>query len=89
MADNRDHPLHWNDDADIVFCRMVAIRTPIVASDGTQVGHVTHALGEPDRDIFDSLGFQHHLCSPPWMAPAAVVARITERVVPLTIPQRK
>jgi hypothetical protein len=86
MPDDRDRPPHRNDDADTVSWRMIATGMPVVASDGTQVGHVTHALGDPDRDIFDGVGFRHHLWSSPRMAPAAMVTRITESAVHLSIP---
>jgi hypothetical protein len=86
MPDNLDQPPHRNDDADSVSWRMIATGMPVVASDGTHVGHVTHALGDPDRDIFDGVGFRHHLWSSPRMAPAAMVARITASAVHLSIP---
>ena len=84
MADNRDRP-RPGDDTDGVSWRMIAAGMPVVASDGTQVGRVTHALGDPDRDIFDGVGFRHHLWSSPRMAPAGLVGRITESAVHLTI----
>lgn len=84
MADNRDRP-RPGDDTDGVSWRMIAAGMPVVASDGTQVGRVTHALGDPDRDIFDGVGFRHHLWSSPRMAPARLVGRITESAVHLTI----
>jgi len=86
MPNNRDEPSHRNDDAGIVSWRMIATGMPVVGSDGALVGHVAHALGDPDRDIFDGVGFRHHLWSSPRMAPAAMVARITERAVYLSVP---
>jgi len=84
MADNRDRP-RPGDDTDGVSWRMIAAGMPVVASDGTQVGRVTHALGDPDQDIFDGVGFRHHLWSSPRMAPAGLVGLITESAVHLTI----
>jgi hypothetical protein len=86
MPDHGDQSRPGNDDAGIVSWRMIATGMPVVASDGTQVGHVTHVLGDPDQDIFDGVGFRHHLWSSPRMAPAAAVARITESAVHLSIP---
>jgi hypothetical protein len=77
---------HSHDDADVVSWRMIATGMPVIASDGTHVGRVTHALGDPEQDIFDGVGFKQHLWSSPRMAPAAMVARITESAVHLSIP---
>lgn len=85
MPDSRDLPKRDDAEADSVSWLMIATGMPVVASDGVQVGHVTHALGDPDRDIFDGVGFRHHLWSSSRMAPAAVVARITESAVHLSI----
>jgi hypothetical protein len=57
----------------------------VLASDGTPVGHVTHVLGDSERDIFDGVGFRHHLWTTHRMASAKMVARITERAVSLHI----
>jgi hypothetical protein len=57
----------------------------VLASDGTPVGHVTHVLGDSERDIFDGVGFRHHLWTTNRMASAKIVARITERAVSLRI----
>ncbi|HEV2282234.1 MAG TPA: hypothetical protein VGX75_07565 [bacterium] len=85
MPDGRNQPQHGDDDADGVSWRLIATGMPVLASEGTLLGHVTHALGDPDRDIFDGVGFRHHLWSSSRMAPAAVVARITESAVHLSI----
>ncbi|HEV2439900.1 MAG TPA: DUF2171 domain-containing protein [bacterium] len=86
MADSRNQPRRGGDADDSVSWRMIATGMPVVASDGATVGRVTHALGDPDRDIFDGVGFRHHLWSSPRMAPAALVARITESAVHLSVP---
>jgi hypothetical protein len=85
MPDDRKRTPHPNDDADIVSWRMIATGMPVIASDGTQVGHVTHVLGDPEEDIFDGVGFRHHLWTSPRMAPAAMIGRITEGAVHLNI----
>jgi hypothetical protein len=64
---------------------MITAGMPVVASDGTLVGHVTHVLGDPSEDIFDGVGFRHHLWTSPRIAPARVVARITGQAVQLSI----
>lgn len=68
-----------------VSWRMITQGMPVTAVDGAAVGHVTHALGDPDRDIFDGVGFRHHLWSSPRMATAAQVARVTNRGVHLSL----
>ena len=68
-----------------VSWRLIARGTPVHAADGTPVGRVTHVLGDPQRDIFDGVGFRHHLWTTNRMASAAIVARITERAVSLRI----
>ncbi|HXX38281.1 MAG TPA: hypothetical protein VEP50_09050 [bacterium] len=75
-----------NGDADVVSWRMITSGMPVIASDGTRVGYVTHVLGDPGEDIFDGVGFRHHLWTSPRMAPASMVARITERAVYLSVP---
>jgi hypothetical protein len=69
-----------------VSWRLIEPGMPVVAADGATVGQVTHALGDPDRDIFDGVGFRHHLWSAHRMAAAANVARVTTRAVYLSIP---
>lgn len=72
-------------DSEEVSWQFIAPGTPVLASDGTPIGRVTHVLGDPERDIFDAVGFRHHLWTTNRMAPAATVARITERAVSLRI----
>jgi hypothetical protein len=86
MPDQQDGTPHRNEDTDEVSWRVIEPGTLVLASDGTPIGHVTHVLGDPDLDIFDGVGFRHHLWTSLRMAPAAVVARITERAVHLSIP---
>lgn len=86
MPDRPDQPAHRDDDDDIVSWRMIVTGMPVIGSDGVHLGRVTHPLGDAERDIFDGVGFRHHLWSRPKRAPAALVARITERAVFLNIP---
>lgn len=84
MPDRPAGPPDRDDDTEVSW-RVIEPGTLVLASDGTPVGHVTHVLGDPDEDIFDGVGFRHHLWTSPRMAPAAKVARITARAVHLNI----
>jgi hypothetical protein len=86
MPDRQDGTSHRDEDAAEISWRVIEPGMLVLASDGTPIGHVTHVLGDPDLDIFDGVGFRHHLWTSLRMAPAAVVARITERAVHLSIP---
>jgi hypothetical protein len=85
MPDRQDSAQDRDDDTEQVSWRVIEPGTLVLASDGTPVGHVTHVLGDSEEDIFDGVGFRQHLWTSPRMAPAAMVARITERAVHLTI----
>ncbi|HLW48564.1 MAG TPA: hypothetical protein VKW09_12435 [bacterium] len=85
MPDQQGGAPHRNEDTEEVSWRVIAPGTPVLAADGTPIGHVTHVLGDPNGDIFDGVGFRHHLWTSARMAPAAMVARITERAVHLKI----
>ncbi|HKV46083.1 MAG TPA: DUF2171 domain-containing protein, partial [bacterium] len=58
---------------------------PVIASDGTLVGHVTHVLGDSGRDIFDGVSFRRHLLGPHRMVSYAMIGRITDRAVYLNV----
>jgi len=79
MRDPRKGSVGPDDAADEVSWRVIEPGTPVFASDGTPVGRVTHVLGDSERDIFDGVGFRHHLWTAPRMAAAADIARITAR----------
>ena len=85
MTDSHEPPANSDNSDDVVSWRMIATGMPVLAADGTSIGHVTHALGDPERDIFHGVGFRHRLWSSPRMASAALVARITEHAVQLSI----
>ena len=74
MGDEEEQQVSW---------LAVAAHTPVIASDGTEVGHVVEVAGLPEEDIFHGIVFQrgrrNHL------APAADVARITDRAVHLSV----
>ena len=85
MSDETGHRPAPSDDVNVVSWRMIASGMPVIASDGTQVGRVTHVLGDPEEDIFDGVGFQHDRSASPRMASASVVERITDRAVYLSV----
>lgn len=63
----------------------VASHLPVVASDGKEVGHVLEVAALPQEDIFHGIVFSHHARGRTHLAPAADVARITNRAVYLTV----
>jgi hypothetical protein len=65
----------------------MAIRAhaPVVSSDGTEVGHVLEVAALPKEDIFHGVVFQHKGRGRTYMAPAADIARITNRAVYLSV----
>jgi len=85
MPDEQKNAPPRGDDSDEVSWRVIEPGIPVIASDGAHVGRVTHVLGDPERDIFDGIGFRRHVWTPHRMVPAAKIARITERGVYLGI----
>ena len=63
----------------------VRANAPVVASDGAEIGHVLDVAALPEEDIFHGIVFHHHARGRTYMAPAAQVARITERAVYLNV----
>lgn len=63
----------------------VAAHLPVIASDGHEVGHVLEVAALPAEDIFHGIVFQHKGRGRTYLAPAAEVARITNRAVYLTV----
>jgi len=74
-----------NEAEDDVSWRVIDAGMPVRASDGTVVGHVTHVLGDSERDIFDGVGFRKALFSRHRMAPFSMISRITNRAVYLNV----
>jgi hypothetical protein len=85
LSDSRESAPHRDDETEEVSWRLIEPGMAVVASDATLIGHVTHVLGDPNRDIFDGVGFRHHLWTAHRMASAAMVARITAGAVSLRI----
>jgi hypothetical protein len=76
MAEDAEQQVSW---------MAVAAHLPVVASDGTEVGHVLEVAALPSEDIFHGIVFQHRTAGRTYLAPASDVARITDRAVYLTV----
>lgn len=63
----------------------IRAHVPVVSSDGHEVGHVVEVAALPEEDIFHGVVFQHHARGVHLLAPAADIARITERAVHLGV----
>ena len=77
MADQLDQEVSW---------REITLHSPVVSSNGQQVGEVVEVAALDQEDIFHGVVFKsarlslsHHL------APAADIARITPRAVYLSV----
>jgi len=68
-----------------VSWRAVVAHIPVVASDAKEVGTVLEVAALPNEDIFHGIVFQHSLLGRTYLAPAADVARITDRAVHLSV----
>jgi hypothetical protein len=71
-----EQPISWT---------AVVANAPVVASDGTEIGHVLDVAALPAEDIFHGIVFHHRARGRTYLAPAADVARITERAVYLSV----
>src|SRR5260370_14966175 len=72
MSDQSETVISW---------RAIGARSPVIASDGVEVGHVTEVAALPEEDIFHGVVFTHHLLGHEYLAPAEDIDRITERAV--------
>ena len=63
----------------------VPAHAPVVASDGKQVGHVVEVAALEAEDIFHGIVFEPGRTHAHRLAPAADVARITNRAVYLSV----
>jgi hypothetical protein len=63
----------------------VPANAPVVASDGVEIGHVLDVAALPQEDIFHGIVFHHRALGRTYLAPAADVARITDRAVYLSV----
>jgi hypothetical protein len=69
--------------------RAIGAHSPVVASDGAEVGHVAEVAALPEEDIFHGVIFKHHLIGQHVLAPAADIGRITERAVYLKVTSKE
>ena len=63
----------------------VPAHAPVIASDGTEVGHVLEVAALVNEDIFHGIVFAHSAHGHPCLAPASDIARITDRAVYLSV----
>lgn len=75
MSEAEETPVAWI--AIVAGC-------PVVAANGDHLGHVTEVAGLPEDDIFHGVVFQNNVLGKHLLAPAADVARITDRAVYLS-----
>ena len=72
----------------VISWRGIGAHSPVVGSDGIEVGHVTEVAALPEEDIFHGVVFAHHLLGHSVLAPAGDIDKITERAVYLKSPSR-
>ena len=72
MSDQPEVAISW---------RAIGAHSPVVASDGVEVGHVSEVAALPEEDIFHGVVFTHHVLGHHFLAPAADIERITEKAV--------
>jgi hypothetical protein len=76
MAEDADQQVSWLD---------IHAHVPVIASDEKQVGNVLEVAALPEEDIFHGVVFRHGSHGRTYLAPAADIARITERAVYLSV----
>jgi hypothetical protein len=59
---------------------------PVRASDGEQVGKISHVVADEQRDIFSGVAFRSGLLDSERFAPADLIGKITSKAVELSIP---
>jgi hypothetical protein len=72
MSDQSETVISW---------RAVGARSPVVASDGVEVGHVTEVAALAEEDIFHGVVFSHHVLGHHFLVPASDIDRITDKAV--------
>jgi hypothetical protein len=72
-------------DADPIAWLALDEGTPIVASDGEQVGKVHEVIADRQKDIFSGITFRPGLLDTPVFVPADKIGRLTEGSVELAI----
>ena len=59
--------------------------TPVVASDGEELGKITSVIADTQKDIFSGIEFRSGFLGDATFAPADLVHEITEDKVTLTV----
>ncbi|MFP5299545.1 MAG: PRC-barrel domain-containing protein [Actinomycetota bacterium] len=59
--------------------------TPVLSSDGSEVGKITEVVADHSKDIFSGIRFRHGLFGSEHFAPADTIAAITEDDVTLSL----
>ena len=65
----------------VISWRAIGAHSPVMASDGVEVGHVSEVAALPEEDIFHGVVFKHHLLGHDFLVPASDIDRITEKAV--------
>jgi hypothetical protein len=73
-----------DDELEIAWTAVLADE-PVIAGDGDRIGHVLEVAALPEEDIFHGIVFHHHALGRSYLAPAADIARITDRAVYLSV----
>ncbi len=76
MAGDTEEQVSWLD---------VPANVPVRSSDGVEIGHLVEVAALPAEDIFHGIVFHHGKRGRPYLAPAADVARMTNRAVYLSV----
>lgn len=76
MADENEQTIAWT---------AVPENLPVIAADGSAIGHVLDVAALPDEDIFHGIVFHHRALGRTYLAPANDVARISDRAVYLSV----
>src|SRR5258708_18071722 len=69
----------------IVSWRAIVANSPVIASDGQEVGKVVDVAALPEEDIFHGVVFRHGVTGGTHLAPRDDVDRITTEAVYLTV----
>ena len=59
--------------------------TPIVATDGEEIGRVTSVVADETKDIFSGIAFRHGVLEAERFLPADLIDEMTEKAVTATI----
>lgn len=74
---SEDAPVSW---------MTLEVGTPILASDGEDIGKITDVVADVQKDIFSGISFRSGLLAEERFAPADIVGEMSKDSVRLTIP---